>query len=247
MIPDGIRSPLDLRDQLRELADLAEAVAALDVAPDSTPMRAVPGSRVPPGMQEVMDDDETDRALAALDDWADFLAHLVVDKCDVPTAPTTPGRLRLAGEHVAALLDLDPLLTIATFGPCGELEEHLRTLRRLAHRGERIVRTGRRCDDPTCRGQYVSPLGRPDADRHDSSLTCDRCGHVVPYVVWSGWPRARVQWITAEHAARLLGGITIAAVWQRARRGRWRRQGTGRDVRYHVADVRGDTPDTGAA
>jgi len=94
------------------------------------------------------------------------------------------------------------------------------------------------CSDPTCTGQYVADLprvGKPTA----GDITCDRCKHRVPHSVWSSWPRARVEWVTVEHAARI-AGVSVGAVKMRASRLRWRRQGTGREVRYHVDDVRGE-------
>ena len=60
---------------------------------------------------------------------------------------------------------------------------------------------------------------------------------MVPHAVWSSWPRARVRYITVAHAAKMLE-TTEAGVKMRASRGKWRRVGTGRDVRYDVDDVR---------
>lgn len=235
------RSALDLRDDLLDLAERYEVVVALDLTNACLDrlMRTPPGSRVPPGMQEIMNDDEVQRAVSALDDWAEFLAHVLADELDVaaPTS-TTAARLRLAAHHSEHFATIDysenGLLALAVQD---DLRDHLRAMRRIAARSVRRVRTGVRCH-VGCGGQYVSPLGVSE-DRHESSITCDRCGHEVPFVVWSAWPRARVQYVTVEHAARM-AGTTVNAIRIRASRKKWRRIGTGTDVRYFVDDVRGD-------
>lgn len=227
-------SALNVRDDLRELAERYETVAALDLAPEALEgVRTAPGSRVPPGAQEILDADEIRRALAEVDDWAEFLVHVLVDELGVTAPDSTPARLRLAGEHAAHFIDHhDELLALAFLD---DLRDHLRTVRRLANRGVRHIPTWHRCTSSVCDGMLVSTLG----EGTDASLRCDRCGTVVPFSVWSTWPRQRVTYITAEHAAKMLQ-TTVQAVWQRARRGQWRRVGTGRDVRYHVDDVRAD-------
>ena len=235
------RSALDLRDDLLDLAERYEVVVALDLTNASLDrlMRTPPGSRVPPGMQEIMDDDEVQRAVAAIDDWAEFLAHVLADELDV-AAPnsTTTARLRLAAHHSEHFATIDysenGLLALAVQD---DLRDHLRAMRRIAGRSVRRVRTGVHCHIG-CGGQYVSPLGVSE-DRHESSIRCDRCGHEVPFATWSAWPRARVMYVTVEHAARM-AGTTVAAIKMRASRQKWRRIGTGADVRYHVEDVRGD-------
>lgn len=234
-------SALDLRDQLTELAEHAETVASLDPSVRAQGGgRSVPGSRLPPGMSEIVDADEVDVALTALDDWAEFAVHVLLDEADVPTIPDgTPARLRLIAQHTAHFIDHEDELLALSFAD--DIHDHLKTLRRLARRGTRVVQTGMQCQDITCKGHLVSPLGREGSDRHDADLHCDRCGAVVPHIVWSGWPRARVTYVTVEHAARI-AGTTVDVVKRRASRGKWRRVGTGRDVRYHVDDVRGDTP-----
>lgn len=227
-------SALNVRDDLRELAERYETVAALDLAPEALEgVRTAPGSRVPPGAQEILDADEIRRALAEVDDWAEFLVHVLVDELGVTAPDSTPARLRLAGEHAAHFIDHhDELLALAFLD---DLRDHLRTVRRLASHGVRHIPTWHRCTRSVCDGMLVSTLG----EGTDASLRCDRCGTVVPFSVWSTWPRQRVTYITAEHAAKMLQ-TTVQAVWQRARRGQWRRVGTGRDVRYHVDDVRAD-------
>jgi len=231
------RSAYTLRDWLREMADDYETVAALDRVSVVEGVRTRPGSRVPPGAQEVLDADETSRALAQVDEWADFMARVLLDEADDPTLTipdSTPARLRLVGDHITVLLQIDDPLMVATeLGPAGTLDVLRSTMRHLAHRGERVIQTGRRCQEGACTGRLVS------RETSDGALVCDRdARHVVPWSVWSSWPRMRVQWITVEHAARMLG-TTVAAVKMRASRGQWRRVGTGRDVRYSVDDVRG--------
>lgn len=232
-------SALDVRDDVLELARLYEEVAALDVVPEpGQGVRAVPGSRVPPGMQEILDDDELRTTLAKVEDDALSWVHMVLDEHAAPDG--TPGRLRYVAARVAAIVESDDELFALAF--LDDLAAHMRSLRRLARRGARLVRTGARCQLVTCAGHLVSPLGRPGAtesERRDDALVCDRCGATVPYSVWSSWPRARVQWVTVEHAAKI-AGTTVAGVKMRASRGRWRRVGSGRDVRYFVDDVRGD-------
>lgn len=226
---------LNARDDLRELAERYETVAALDLHPSPPAGHAVPGSRLPPGMQEVLDADEIATALRAVDEWAEFLAHVLADEREVTAPDSTPARLRLAGEHAAHFLEHpDEMLALAV---TDDLHEHLRSLRRLAGRAVRRVRTGARCQHMGCEGWLVSPLGATE-NRHEDALVCDRDGrHTVPYSVWSGWPRARVQYVTVEHAAKMLG-TTVPAVKMRASRGKWGRIGTGRDVRYAVEDIR---------
>lgn len=238
-------SALNTRDDLRELAERYETVAALDLTPDPSEnvRHAAPGSRVPPGAQEILDADEIARALHEVDDWAEFLAHVLVDECELTVPDATPARLRLAGEHAAYFIEhADEMLALAFMD---DLHDGLRAMRRLSGRGVRRVRTGMRCQRLGCRGQLVSPLGGDD--RKDDALVCDHCAERIEYVVWSHWPRARVQWITVEHAAKMLA-TSAAAVHVRASRGKWRKVGTGRDVRYSVDDVReaaglSDTPD----
>jgi hypothetical protein len=239
-----------LRDQFLDLAERYETVAALDLtATNPEPTRSKPGSRVPPGMQEVLDQDELRQCITAVDDLAAFLAHVLADELDVAaSSPATPPRLRLAAEHAGHFIVSDDLPDtddhgLLALGVQDDVAEALRNVRRLAGRTVRKVRTGHHCH-AGCGGQYVSPLGT-SGDRHEDSLRCEKCGHEVPHEVWSRWPRARVQYVTVDHAAKMLG-ITAGAVKMRAARGRWQRVGTGRDVRYSVDAVRASL-DGGAA
>lgn len=235
-------SALDTRDDLRELAEHYETVASLDLTPDPSGVRGVPGSRVPPGAQAILDADEVGRVIGEVDAWAEFLVHVLVDeRMEIGgsahvQAAATPGRLRYAGDRADHFLDHDDELLRLAFAD--DLHEHLKAMRRLSKRALRFVRTGMACQDPTCTGQYVSALPRA-GQQADGAITCDRCKHQVPHSVWSSWPRARVEWVTVEHAARI-AGVSVPAVKMRASRLKWRRQGTGREVRYHVADVRGE-------
>ena len=229
-------SALDTRDDLRELAEHYETVASLDLTPDPSGVRGVPGSRVPPGAQAILDEDEVGRVVGEVDAWAEFLVHVLADEQDARTGPTTVARLRHVGEWADHFLSHDDELLRLAF--TDDLHEHLKAMRRLSKRALRFVRTGTPCQDPTCTGQYVADLprvGKPTA----GDITCDRCKHKVPHSVWSSWPRARVEWVTVEHAARI-AGVGVGAVKMRASRLKWRRQGTGREVRYHVDDVRGE-------
>lgn len=235
---------LNVRDDFFELAERYETVAALDpgaLADTVTGGRAAPGSRVPPGLQPLLDADELTSTLTAVTEWAEFLAHVLVDEVDVTAPGATTARLRLAAEHAAHFIHHDDeMLALAVRD---DLRHHLRALRRLSKRGTRRVRTGITCQRYGCDGPLVSPLGGPD--RTSDALECEACGHQVPYSVWSSWPRARVQFVTVEHAARLCG-TTVAGVKMRASRGKWRKVGTGRDVRYHVDDVRAASGMVGA-
>jgi len=227
---------LNTRDDLLDLAERYETVAALDLTLDPGNVgRVPPGSRLPPGMQEILEADEIRTALTAVDDWAEFVAHVTLDECGDVDAGSTPGRLRTVARHAGHFIDHDDEMFALAFRD--DLADHLRAMRRLSRHGVRRVQTGVRCQIPTCKGRYVSPLGT-SADRTDDALVCDKDPrHVVLYVVWSNWPRARVQYITVEHAAHMVG-TTVEAIRQRAKRGKWRRIGTGRDVRYFVDDVR---------
>ena len=198
----GEVSDLDTRDDILELAERYETTKALDLtAKAEAAVRTKPGSRVPPGAQEMLDDDELTRAFAEVDDWAEFCAHVLVDELDLTTPDETAKRLRLLAQHVAHFTMHDEVLIACDFGPAGKLEDLLRMMRRLSTRGERRVQTGHRCQTG-CGGQYAVPLRE---DKTGDALVCDRCGHLVPYSVWSSWPRARVTYVTVEHAARMAG------------------------------------------
>lgn len=232
---------LAVRDDLLELAAKYETVATLDVVPSGPVGRSAPGSRVPPGMQEILDADEINRVLLAVDDWAEFLAHVLIDDLEAVVPDTTPARVRAAAEHADHFVNHEDELLAVSF--LDELHDHLRAVRRLAGRGVRHIRTGMRC--PHCDGHLYSPLG--DGESGDGALRCDKdARHQVPFIVWSTQPRARVKFITVEHAAHRLG-TTNNAVRILASRRHWRRVGTGRDVRYLIDDVDGDTPESGAS
>ncbi|MDR2722944.1 MAG: hypothetical protein LBB54_04375 [Cellulomonadaceae bacterium] len=235
-------SPYSLRDKLNELADLLVRLNTLNLA-DTSPvdgLRAPLGSRVPPGMREFLDQDEAERLVRFIDYYASSWCGVLVDAYIVDTLPwTVTDRLRLLSGHTDWICSHeDSMWPIYMDDDVNELRG---LARRIVGRENRHIRTGHGCVDPACVGQLVSTLGADNADgtaRRDGALTCDRCAVSVPFDTWSRWPRARVIWITPEHAARLHGGCTVAAVRTKASRGRWRRVGTGRTVRYHVDDVR---------
>lgn len=226
-------SHLDARDDLREMAGLYETIASLDLTPEPGGAHGVPGSRVPPGMQEILDADEVTGGLTAITEWAAFWMHVLVDERDATDPVLTPARLRHIGEDANHFIDhADEMLGLAFYT---ERRDHLKALRKLAQRGQRHVRTGMQCQDPLCVGHYIAALGATK----EGAIECDKCRHRVEYQVWSSWPRARVTYITIEHAANM-SKITVNAVRVRASRGKWRRMGEGRDVRYHADDVRRD-------
>jgi hypothetical protein len=225
---------LNARDDLLELARTYETVAALDLSAASGVVGHVaPASRVPPGMQQLLDAEEIAEELKAVDRWAEFFAHVAVDELQVTMPDATSARLRAIAEHAGHFVGQDDERLAADFRH--DVAHWLRRLKYLVDRDAKRIQTGVRCKHPTCKGSYISPLGS-GGNRNDAALECDRCHDKVPYAVWSSWPKARVKYITAKHAARILH-TTIGAVWVRAKRQKWRRIGTGRDVRYLVDDV----------
>lgn len=229
---------LPLHHVLAETADAYETAASLPAVVERIggKVPSKPGSKLPPGMAEVIDADEHHRALTELDEWALYVAHHLLDvEPGIGSVPdSTPGRLRLAARW-ADRLSSDPDV-MARYAFESEAREHLVTMRRLARRGTRKVRTGSACMDVVCTGQFVATIDGPEVD---GFIVCDRCGMRVEKAVWERWG-SRSEWVTVEHAAGMLG-VSVAAVKMRASRGKWRRTGTGRDVRYLAEDVRGET------
>lgn len=225
--------PLDV--VLNETADVYETVASLPPAIERATGKATgkPGSRMPPGMTEVLDYDEYQRAVEELDTWAEFVAHVLIDEIPgIGSDPgLTPGRLRLAARWADRIeTHLDPMLRYALQT---EAREHLGTMRRLARRGTRRVRTHSACMDVTCSGEYVATIDGPEVD---GDLVCSRCGDRVPHETWERWG-TRTEWVSVEHVMNMLGLATKQAVWQRAKREKWRRRGEGREVRYWAEDI----------
>jgi ribosomal protein S27E len=222
---------LPLAQVLAETAELYETVASLPAVVERAGAKvpSVPGSRMPPGMAEVLDVDEHQRALTELDEWAEFVAHVVLDEEPTagPAPDSTPGRLRFASRWTDALR-ADVMLAYALEY---DAREHLTALRRLSRRGTRKVPTTA-CLDVSCDGTYVATIAGADAS---DEIRCARCGDVVPRETWERWG-ARSEWVTVEHAAGMLG-LSQAAVRQRAKRGQWKRRGDGRSVRYWTEDV----------
>jgi len=221
------------RLDLLDLARLYETVATLDIEPGPRGGPSKPGSRVPPGVQDILDDDETTRALQAVADWAEFSIHVLADETDYRSPELTPARLRAMAqiENVTHFLEHhDQFLAIAW---CDDLRDNLAALRRLAKRGVRPVRTQSACMDVTCAGEYVAHPHGTDATE---DLTCSVCGDRVTWNEWHRWG-SQAEWVTVEHAMTILGVSTKMSVYQRAKREGWRRQGQGRSVRYHRDDV----------
>lgn len=232
---------IPLKMVLDETAAAYKTVASLPPAVERATSKASgkPGSRMPPGMAEVLDHDEYDRAVTELDDWAEFVAHVLIDdQPNIGSVPdSTPGRLRLAARW-ADRLEAHPDIMLR-YALQVDAREHLATMRRLARRGTRRVRTESPCMDVACTGRYVAIIDGPEVD---GFITCNRCGMRVEKDVWERWG-TRTEWVTVEHAANLLG-VSVMAVRQRASRGGWKRRGEGREVRYwaeHVTGVEGLT------
>jgi hypothetical protein len=225
----------NLQHVLDETATTYEIVAALAPAVDrgSGKSSGKPGSRMPPGMVEVLDVDEYQRAVTELDDWAEFVAHVLIDEVPgIGSVPdSTPGRLRLAARW-ADRIEQHPDVMVR-YALQADAREHLATMRRLARRGTRRVRTHSACMDVTCAGHFTAIIDGPEVD---GFITCDRCGMRVEKDVWERWG-SRAEWVTVERAMTILGVATKHAVWARAKREGWRRRTEGREVRYHVDDV----------
>jgi hypothetical protein len=229
---------LPLHMVLDELAEIYETVAALPpvvqrIAGAST--RSKPGAKLPPGLAERLDIDEYERAVRELDEWALYVAHHLLDvEPGIGTVPDeTPGRLRLAARW-ADRLGGDPDL-FARYAFESDARGHLVTMRRLARRGTRRVHTRSACLDVTCEGEYAAVIDGPEVD---GDLVCSRCGDRVPRATWEKWG-SRSEWVTVEHVQNMLGGVSVNAVYSKAKREGWRRRGEGRQVRYHVDDVTG--------
>lgn len=191
------------------------------------------GSRVPPGLSEALDEDEYSRAITAVDDWALYVAHHLLDTVPgIGTVPdSTPSRLRLAARWADRLESETDVMAWYAFQD--DARTHLGEMKRLARRGTRRLRTHSPCLDVTCTGQYVIQLGGP---KEDGDLVCNRCQDRVPQDQWERWG-TRTEWVSVERAMTMLGVATKHAVWSRAKREGWRRRGEGREVRYWAEDV----------
>jgi len=227
---------LPLSAVLDETATTYETVASLPPVVERVATArnsGKPSSQPPPGASDLLDMDEYHRAVNAVDDWALFLAHLLVDEVDgIGSVPdSTPGRLRLASRWADRLENHDDAGLRYAIGL--DAREHLIVLRRLSKRGTRVVRTNSACLNVACTGEYVATIAGPEVV--DGALVCSGCGQTIPREQWERWG-AQAEWVTPERAANMLG-ITRAAVWQRAAREGWRRSGTRRTTRYHADDV----------
>jgi len=184
--------------------------------------RTVAQSSPPPGAGVVLDFDARWRTVAAIERAAaNYCMHL----WDYGRTEHIPldvvSRLKLAARHA------DYLPYSAIF----EVAELRREARRLL-RPSRYVSTGHRCLNPSCKGVY-----RGDVERPRTPIICSECKDKVEYERWKAWPK-RGQYVTAAHAARLLG-TTVQAVWQKASRGRWKRIKIDGETRYLLDDVSG--------
>jgi hypothetical protein len=230
---------LPLSVVLDETATLYETVAALPSVVER--VRAArssgkPGSQPPPGAGDLLDMDEYHRALHAVDEWALFLAHMLVDEIEgIGSVPaSTPGRLRLASrwsEHLEQHADAHLRYAIGL-----DAREHLAVMRRMSKRGTRVVKTTSPCMDVACRGEYLATIAGPGTS---DDLACSKCGARVPQEQWERWG-SRTEWVTPARVASMLSiPVSTVRVW--AHRYAWDRQGTGREVKYLAADVRETT------
>lgn len=226
---------LPLRVLLDEAADAYETLIALPLpAGDSGDLRSgTPRSKVPPGMGAILDAEERERTIGAVDDWATYLTRHLVDVTPGAGAvsPSASGRLRFAASWADKLEEEpDPF---ARYAFRFDAVENLRAMRRLIRRGNRVVRTGSSCLDVTCRGQYEAVIDGPEID---GDLVCSGCGGRVTHDQWSRWG-SQAEWVTVAHAANMLGvPVSTVRVW--AHRYGWDREGTGRGVRYRAEDVK---------
>lgn len=220
---------------LEETATTYETVAALPTVVeriDSARSSGKPSSQPPPGAGDILDADEHWRAVTACDEWALFLARLLVDEVDgLGSVPhSTPGRLRLASRWADRLEGHEDVHLRYAIGL--DAREHLTALRRVSRRGTRVVRTTSPCMDVSCTGEYVATIAGAGAS---DDLVCSRCRATVPRDQWERWG-ARVEWVTPQRAATILSiPVSTVRVW--AHRYGWGRQGTGREVRYLTVDV----------
>ncbi len=199
-----------------------------EVVPTDERVRTVPGPRVPPGMAAILHEDATTRALDEAGRLHGDVWGVIRDAADERGLDVLPDVRTIAGAQL--VIDDDEL---SAYGLWDDVVACIAALGSVVRRYERVIQTGHRCLDFACRGHYVVPARE---GRASEALVCDRCGDTVGYDVWSRWPRARVVWLTPEHAAKRLGR-TVGTVRVRAHRERWRKVGTGRQVRYHVDDV----------
>lgn len=202
----------------------AEVENPPEVMPDAGGgARAIPGPRVPPGVAEILAEDETQRALEATRGLVAYVRQVILDESQQALWPSS-----FAGAQV--IVDLEDQFLI--YAIWDDLTSALEQLGAVVRRYDRVIQTGHQCIDVTCKGSYIVPA---HGGKLSQDLVCDACSGPVAYDVWSKWPQ-RVSWLTPEHAAKRLG-VSVNSARIRASRERWRKTGTGRDVRYHVNDV----------
>jgi len=185
-------------------------------------MRTVARSTPPPGAGAILDFDARWRTIAAIERLAaNFCMHLW-DYGRIELVPyDVEAKLKLAAKHA-------DYLPVSAITQTAELRKEARRLLRPS----RYVSTGHRCLTPTCKGVY-----RGDVERPRTPIVCSECKDTVEYERWKVWPK-RGQYVTAKHAARLLG-CTVQAIWTKASRGRWKRMKINGETRYLLDDIHG--------
>jgi hypothetical protein len=226
-------TPEHLAAEFRAVADLVHDVE--NPAPGATTQpgrktRGAPGSQVPPGMQAILDEDATQRALMAAYELSAYVAKVIVERCNEVLRPSS-----LDGAQVLVDMTYDAEGRYIVYGILDDLRATREALGSVVRRYERVVQTGRPCFDYACSGHYLVPA-------QDGSLlvplVCSDCRDVISYETWREWDIVTPDWVSPEEAGRILGDIAYATVRQRASRGKWKRRGHGRTVRYWTEDVR---------
>ena len=222
-----------LAADFRAVADLVHDVEnpAETVARAGGGRSGKPGSQLPPGVAAVFHAVDTDRALAKAYELSAYVAKVIETRAGEVLRPSS-----IDGAQVLVDMTYDAEGRYIVYGIVDDLRTAKEQLGAVVRRYERVVQTGRECFDLACSGHYVVPA-------QDGSLlvplVCDGgCGSVVDYQVWREWDIVTPDWVSPEEAGRILGDIAYDAVRQRASRGKWKRRGHGRTVRYWTEDVR---------
>jgi len=217
-----------LAADFRAVADLVHDVEN----PAETTTRAggrtgKPGSQLPPGVAEIFHAADTDRALAKAYDLSAYVAGVIVERSGELLRPSS-----IDGAQVLVDMTYDAEGRYIVYGIVDDLRAAREALGSVVRRYHRVIQTGRACLDLACAGRYEVRQHDPA----DDTLTCSVCGDAVGYDVWRQWTRTTPEWVTAEQAAAKLG-VSVQAVWQRAKRQGWRKKGAGRAVRYHASNL----------
>ncbi|GMA26181.1 hypothetical protein GCM10025864_39400 [Luteimicrobium album] len=190
--------------------------------------RSVPGSRLPPGVAEVLHEVDTDRALTMAYDLSEYVARVIESRCGEVLRPSS-----IAGAQVLVDMTYDSEGRQIVYAIGQDIDDVRNALRAVIRKYVRVIHTGRECMDYGCDGHYTVPS--EDGDLL-VPLVCDGCGHTVSYQAWREWPIVSEPWISPREAARRLS-IQYDAVRKRASRERWRRRGKGREVEYASESV----------